>query len=269
MAEDIFILKKWDEQVNIFISNLQIIRQKTNKKAVHDIRVAIKKIRSYLRLKQELTGKKWDDQFAGIKTLFKILGKQRDFEMSLSLLSKYNLRNNQSLPYFKKFLQINCKFAKQGSKHASLDFNTGQLQILTANMNASLSDIPNEIVRNKIRELCVAILKKVRKLSRDFEKNIHEIRKLLKDLYYWLIACPENPADDLLPLNSLEKILTDLGRWQDHFIFLHKLSLYRKEVAVKGNDEFDIINTCQEEVRKIQNKLSTKIKNNLKILLSK
>ena len=50
MTDKAFILKSWDEQINVFHHNLLILRIRPTKNAVHDLRVAIKKIRSYLRL---------------------------------------------------------------------------------------------------------------------------------------------------------------------------------------------------------------------------
>ena len=50
------ILKNWLLQEKIFNDNLILSRKRPTKISVHDIRVAVKKMRSYLRLKEEFTG---------------------------------------------------------------------------------------------------------------------------------------------------------------------------------------------------------------------
>ena len=260
MSEDLFILKSWDEQIIVFNNNLQTIRHRPAKKSVHDIRVAVKKIRSYLKLRQEFLGENWNEQFSNMKILFQTLGRQRDIEMSLSLLAKYQRKETVLLVHFKKFLQMNCRLTRKWSRQAAANFKDEQLQVLSSVMYESLTALSEEQVINKIREMTIAILKKVRKLSSNFKKNIHAIRKLLKDLYYWLKACPENPVSDLFQIKLLEKILGDLGSWQDYFIFLNKLKDFRKKLSVKGTNEFEMIKSCEEKTKKSQNELLYKIK---------
>ncbi|HYM92667.1 MAG TPA: CHAD domain-containing protein, partial [Chitinophagaceae bacterium] len=211
-------------------------------------------------LRQELTAEKWADAFNSIKLLFQTLAKERDFEMALSLLYSYQRREKTILPHFKKFLQTSGRLTRRWSRQAALDFNNEQLQILTNSFHLSFSGLSDEQVVNKIKELAIKILKKVKKLAFNFKKNIHEIRKLLKDLYYWLKACPENPVSDVLKLKLLEKILDDMGRWQDHFIFLNKLKDFKKEFSVKGSSEFSGIKTCEGKIKKNHDELLNKIK---------
>jgi len=260
MAEDLFILKSWDEQVLVFNTNLQSIRHKPTKKAAHDIRVSVKKLRSYLRLRQELTGEKWMAEFGEIKIPFQTLARERDFEMALSLLYSYHRREKTTLSHFKKFLQTSGRLTRRWSRQSALDFNEEQLQALTNTVHLSFSDLSNEQIIEKIKELATKAFKKVKKLASSLKKNIHEIRKLLKDLYYWLKACPENPVSDVLKLKLLEKILDDVGRWQDCFIFLNKLKDFKKEFSVKGSNEFAAINACEEKIKKLQNELLNKVK---------
>lgn len=260
IADDLFITKCWDEQVLAFEKNLQVILQWPTRRSVHDIRVAVKKLRSYLKLRGELTGEKWNEEFSAIKILFKTLGRQRDIEMSLSVLSAYHRREKTFLQHFKKFLQTNGRLSRRWSRQAASDLDMGSLQALTNRFRGSFTSLSDEQVVAKITALSAATLKKVRKLSSNFKKNIHPIRKLLKDLFYWLKACPENPVAHLVKIKSLEKILTDLGRWQDHFIFLNKLKGFRKNISVKGSEEFSALHACEEKIKKLQDELLNKIK---------
>jgi CHAD domain-containing protein len=260
MSEGLFILKSWDEQVVVFNNNLQSIRHKPTKKTVHDIRVSIKKLRSYLRLRQELTSEKWTDEFNPIKILFQTLAKERDFEMALSSLYRYQRREKTVLPHFKKFLQTSGRLTRRWSRQTALDFNDELLKSLTNDFYLSFIELSDEQVIDKIKELAIKTLKKIKKLASGLKKNIHEIRKLMKDLYYWLKACPDNPVSDLVKLKLLEKILDEMGYYQDHFIFLNKMKDFKKEFSVKGSNEFSEIKSCEEKIKKVQVELLNKIK---------
>ena len=85
MAGNKLILKNWLLQEKNFNDNLILSRKRPTKISVHDIRVAVKKMRSYLRLKEELTGDEWKESFLKISALFKSFGRLRDYDMSLFL----------------------------------------------------------------------------------------------------------------------------------------------------------------------------------------
>lgn len=269
MTDKAFILKSWDEQINIFRQNLLILRIRPTKNAVHDLRVAIKKIRSYLRLNKEITGSTASKEFDSIDLLFKTTGRQRDFEMSASLLTKYIRKEKIGAAHFKKILQLDCRLTRKWSKQAAQHFDEKCLQTLTEAIHASLSPFADEELLQKIILLVNKSLKKAGKLSTHLKKNIHEIRKMLKDPYYWIKSLPENIVANHFKLAPFEKLLDNLGDWQDRFIFLEKMILYKKEFAVKNDEEYAALKSLEEADKKEQALLFNKIKANLKGLVSK
>lgn len=233
-----FILQHWDDQQIVFAGNLNLIRWKQSKTAVHDLRVAVKKLRSYLRLREIITGAAWKDFFAATKTLFSTLGKHRDIEMSLSLFSKQSRKENLFLPSFKKYLKANLSLTRGWIKKAVIEYNEKELESLTVTVHSSLSVFTDEELQSMVKEYAEGVFKKIQPLAEDFKKNAHEIRKLLKDVYYWLRARSVGPVPDRAEMNAIEKTLANLGKWQDHFVFQKKLRGFRKEYLVKGADEW-------------------------------
>ena len=266
MTDKAFILKSWDEQINVFHHNLLILRIRPTKNAVHDLRVAIKKIRSYLRLNKEITYSPINKEFDNIDLLFKTTGRQRDFEMSASLLSRYSRREKISAGHFRKVLQVDCRLTRKWTKQEAQNFNEEFLQILTGNIYASICPVPDEELIQKIKTLVNKIFKKTGKLSVTLKKNVHEIRKILKDPYYWLKSLPENSMLVEYRIKAFEKLLDNLGDWQDRFIFLNKLSQYKKEFAVKNDSEAAHLKKFEEAAKKEQADLFDKIRGNLKEL---
>jgi CHAD domain-containing protein len=269
MTNKAFILKSWDEQINVFHHNLLKLKIRPGKNAVHDLRVAIKKIRSYLRLNKEITGTMISKEFGHLDLLFKTTGRQRDFEMSASLLSRYSRREKISATHFKKILQVDCRITRKWTKQEAQKFEKKCLQILTGDIYASFSPVRDEELVQKIKLLVTKILKKTGKLSTHLKKNVHEIRKMLKDPYYWLKSLPENSMVVEYRVKAFEKLLDNLGDWQDRFIFLNKLSRYKKEFAVKNDSEAGALKKFEETAKKEQADLFKKIKINLKELLFK
>lgn len=241
----------------IFANNLAIIRKKPTKDAVHDLRVSVKKIRSYLRLQQKITGEGWIEQFAPIKLLFSTLGKLRDFEMSLLLLKKYQRKEEVSLPDFKQYLQVNRSLTRQWTKEAVKNFNTDELDSVFK-LNKSLSPFTNEELESKIKQYSTETLDTVIVLASNFKKEAHEIRKQLKDVYYWLIICPNNLVGKFIEIKDLDNILSALGEWQDNFIFHEKLKYFRKELLSKKSNEAEIAETIEKEINKKKDELLNK-----------
>ncbi len=263
-----FILKSWDEQINAFYHNLLILRIRPTKNAVHDLRVAIKKIRSYLRLNKEIIHSPINKEFDNIDLLFKTTGRQRDFEMSAALLSRYSHREKIDAGHFKKILQVDCRLTRKWTKQQAQGFEEKCLEILTREIHASLSPFSEEELIQRTKKLLIKILKKTEKLSVRLKKNVHEIRKLLKDPYYWLKALPENNIITDPRMKAFEKLLDNLGDWQDRFIFSKKLTFYKKEFDIKIDTDDIILKKLEGIITKEQNDLVYKIRANLKELFS-
>jgi len=234
MAGNNRILKNWLLQEKIFNENFILSRKRPTKISVHDLRVAVKKMRSYLRLKEELTKDEWKGSFSKISALFKSFGRLRDYDMPLTLIRKLERKESLSLIFFKEYLSINRSLARKWAKQDALKFNEQVPDVFIQQFD-SLQDIKDEICE-KIIQLSALKIKKVKRLVKHFQRNAHEIRKQLKDLYYWLKICPKDLAEGFINTKSLDRILTYLGNWQDHVILKKKIKQYMKDLP-KRNEE--------------------------------
>src|SRR4030095_193437 len=116
MAGTNLILKNWLLQEKLFNENLILSRKRPTKISVHDLRVAVKKMRSYLRLKQQLSGEEWKQSFSKISALFKSFGKLRDYDMSLTLIRKLERKELVSFMFFKEYLSANRSLTRKWAK---------------------------------------------------------------------------------------------------------------------------------------------------------
>lgn len=260
MTTDNFILQNWQLQQKIFTENIIIIRRRPTKDSVHDLRVAVKRMRSYLRLKQKITGENWKEQFAGTTLLFKSLGRLRDFDMSLTLLRRYQNKEQPQLSAFQKYLYANRNLTRRWAKEAAAKFNEEELNYFTEQFISSFAAFTDAELGDKTVEAARGNLNKTNQLARHFQKNVHEIRKLLKDVYYWMKICPEEQSNGVIKIKSLDKMLNNLGSWQDYFIFQEKLKYFRKEYLPKGSAEILLIKTMEEKSALEQDVLLAKAK---------
>src|SRR6187399_658300 len=234
MSGNNLILKNWFLQEKVFNENLFLSRKRPTKISVHDLRVAVKKLRSYLRLKEELTKDEWKESFLKISALFKSFGRLRDYDMSLTLIRKLERKESPSFIFFKEYLSVNRSLTRKWAKQDALKFNEQEPDGFNKQFNSLQGS--NEEVCEKIIQLSALKIKKVKSLAKHFQKNAHEIRKQLKDLYYWLKICPKGLAEGFINMKVLDRILTYLGNWQDHVILKKKIKQYIQDLP-KRNEE--------------------------------
>src|ERR1043165_8645386 len=107
MPDENPILTYWRSELEVFNKNLLSLREQINEEATHDLRVAIKKLRSCFKLSSELIKKKHRKSLpAAIDALFSILGKHRDIEMNKKLLLSFGGNNTAPLNPILVYLQL-------------------------------------------------------------------------------------------------------------------------------------------------------------------
>jgi CHAD domain-containing protein len=253
MFDKNLILKNWLQQKEVFIDNVIISRKRPTKDSVHDLRVAVKKMRSYLRLNEEVTKEDWKDSFTGIRNLFKTFGKLRDFDISLQLCRRYERQNQLPVSAFKEYLSVNRSLLRRWVKDAAK--NIHEQQPVFDRQFSYFNELFAAEASQKIIELSIEIIKKIKRGKKHFKKNAHEIRKLLKDVVYWLKIIPKSvKAIDLKPL---DRLLTYLGTWQDHFIFIRMTKQYAK-AFVNTKDEKNVLMELIKKAGLTQKDLLTK-----------
>jgi len=255
MEENNLILKNWLQQEKVFKNNLIISRKRPTKDSVHDLRVSVKKMRSYLRLKEQFTGDKWKESFSKVSALFKSFGRLRDYDMSLTLIRKFERKEHVSFIFFKEYLSVNRSLTRKWAKQEAIKFNEHEPDIFNEQFNFVAGT--NAEVCGKIIQLSAMRIKKVKNLSKHFQKNAHEIRKQLKDIYYWLKICPKDLAENFINLKTVDRMLNYLGSWQDHIILRKKIKQYVKDLP-KKNEEKEMLKTFEKKLITAQKGLVNK-----------
>src|SRR5215470_5166668 len=86
MPDENPILRHWQKECTLLHDNVMRLREGINVEATHDVRVAIKKIRSYRKLHAALFDKKEPHKGQTIRELFSVLGRHRNMDIAKTLL---------------------------------------------------------------------------------------------------------------------------------------------------------------------------------------
>lgn len=232
-----YLLRFWDEQCQVFLENLARVRKRPVKKDIHDIRVSIKKLKSILQFINAIRPDEEDLAFDSIQLFFRVAGKFRDVDMSLSLLRKTGRQEKIDLPAFRQALGSMLSITRAHTKAAAAGPLEAELMSVTGQLRSQLEGFNDETLGQQVQELAGKILEEVNLLLEQLPEEAHPLRKKLKRLYYWLRSCPINTCFDESQMKQLEKSLRSLGFWHDFLVFHQKLRKFRKEYLVKGSVE--------------------------------
>jgi CHAD domain-containing protein len=245
MYSPAFIVAHWQEQHKVFLKNLEILKDHPDKDAVHDIRVAIKKLKAILELYIFLTAEKlWENPLNETETLFKVLGRQRDIDICLENLKKSVTESGFSFHELSSFFELVLKKARQWSSVAVRQYDENEIGRIKVLLKSEETQLTNEVTLQKAMTITTSQLLEARQLL----KLPHQLRQHLKKIFYWVRMLPGK-----LPVaiheKELHEITDDLGLWQDNEIFLARLRHFRKDYLPKTYDEYGQLGILALEIR--------------------
>lgn len=252
VTEKNYLLKHWEEQSRVFLENLAAIRIKPGKRNIHDLRVAIKKLKSALRLAVHFADEEEKVDFETIRLLFRLTGKYRDVEISIFLLRKIARDETLELPSLSRNLRAMLAVTRNTAKREALKDQETELAFIHNWISGQLSPVSNEMLEKKIEEQVAIITCGLKKLLDKFNQHAHEIRIQLKQLYYWLKLSEVNPFFDKRQMKILDKALLALGNWHDYFVLHEKIRRFRKEYLVKNSPEYIHTRKAEEIIKLLQ-----------------
>ena len=257
MPATIFILLHWKRQQKVFLQNLSKLKEQKETDAVHDLRVAVKKMRSYLKLLAILLDEKGSEAgFEKMEQLFSILGKYRDIELGLLLLQSFEEENKITYTAFRFHLKIALQRTEAWVQNALSKYDEKELNDLTRQLGQSLKKNTHQQLLDKTGIILNKELKKLKQVTKHFSRQPHEARKRLKNIFYWISICPKDFLINSGDLKKLKKSLDLLGDWQDHEMLCNKIKHFRKDFVPDSREEYLLL---KELEKNIAGKMETKL----------
>lgn len=248
------ILVQWKKEQKVFEKNLALLRQKLNKEAIHDLRVAIKKLRAYfefyllLKKTEDLASGSLDGSLHSTEELFTTTGRQRDVEICLEIITEFKKSPSISNNQFSLYLQTLLKITKTWTNQEIHLYKNKELKKIAFLLKQE-PEFNNSIELEQI--IKSAIDEKAGKISTHFKKP-HLLRKNLKSVYYWLNLI--NQSEKYQP-PLLHNILDDLGSWQDHDVLLVRMKHFRKDYLPKSFDEHTVLKELEKNIQERKSSL--------------
>jgi CHAD domain-containing protein len=245
------ILWHWQTELQIFHQNLLLLQNEMNTEAIHDLRVAIKKLRSYLKLYVVLHKKKDAEKlFAKTRELFSVLGKHRNIEMSKELLLSFVGKNKTLLNSLLLYLQLLQEQTAPYCRQALQQYDKGHLDELTGQLQQDLEKTGTEDVIAIVKSLIASSIENIKHNLKHFKDKSHLIRKHLKDIFYWSKIFDHDVFFTKSQLKTVDKILDHLGDLQDHQVLITNLKSFRKTILSDGAVEYDSIKKTETKAKK-------------------
>lgn len=241
MPARVFILRYWKKQVQVFQQNLVLVKKQRHTDAVHDLRVAVKKMRSCLKLLHIARRDNYTLAFEETENLFSILGKYRDIEMAISLLRDGERKNDASYKVFHDYLAIALLQQDKWVQAAIGEYDKNELNELTAQLELDLKDVDRPELVQKFKNVIEKEFKKAMRHANHFSRDTHQIRKILKDIFYWVEMAPAGVLMEIARVKKIKKILNNLGDWQDHEMLYQKVRHFRKDFVADAKDEYQTL----------------------------
>ena len=105
----------------------------------------------------------------------------------------------------------------------------------------------NKLSKRKERE--------IKKQLKDFHKNYHQVRKKLKDIFYWCQIIPGDPFFSKQEMKTVKIVLDHLGDSQDHEVLRNNTRHYRNTVVAKGSETYESVKQIEKNVKEKKNDL--------------
>lgn len=246
MTDNNFIFQHWKKEQQVFNKNFATLKKHNEKEAVHDLRVAVKKLRATIELYVLLTKEPlWENPLKETDELFNISGKQRDIEMALEVLGTLEKETGKKFPELKRHLQVCLSIAVKWTNISINEYKKKELAAIAILIKDEKSFHNQEEIKYKI----IALINDSLEKSKNYFKQPHKLRQYLKEIYYWIRMLPVGSK----VINEYEKelhhVLDDLGHWQDLAMLELKIKHYRKDYLPKAFSEYDSIKSLQETIQ--------------------
>jgi CHAD domain-containing protein len=220
------------EQKKKFVVNYKAAIKTQDIDAVHDMRVAVKRLNTTIRMLNfnEKANFRLKKSFIPVRFVYKQFGGIRDFQVLLALVKEFQekmeLDLNAIIDYCKE--RIEYEISELSNSIKLFEYHT----ILR---NFKLIE---KYIENKTHDdLSVKVLNyKANRIEKmkfyadksNVKRNLHEVRKMIKDISYLMEMSTEVLPDFSKELKLYKDLGSLLGTWHDRAVLLNYLRLYQR-----------------------------------------
>jgi len=257
MDTGINLLGEWKANKQEFTKQLSVLNSELKDDAIHDIRVAIKKLRAYCDLLNELD-KSSENNLPLTKSFFGILGKHREWDVVRKHLQKNDDNFNELYPLFTAHISYAKEQIAQLIKKEIEVYQINEIDEAEKKIEELMAIITLSKISAKCKNIIRRYILKLKKSSTDFKKEPHYARKLLKVIFYWINLFPQGMYSKQ-QVKHIDTFLDKLGKWHDLEIIMIKLKNYRTDYLTNSAEEYGALKKFGDNIKTRRNRLFNKL----------
>lgn len=215
-----------ETQLQLFKGHFLITQASMDEEAIHQMRVAIKRIRTIQKLKKHINFPTIidEDQYKTIKTIFGDSGRLRDLQIQQALLNNYSKSLKISFPELSGHL--NSREKELAEKLNATIRETDFSRFLEIPEPTESMDVPDDKtdLENESLDFLKKKIENIRKLifTLDQDNYVHDLRKQVKQLFFILQFLRNHFPDSQVSghsLKTLKVVGEKIGDWNDRDVF--------------------------------------------------
>jgi CHAD domain-containing protein len=236
------ILKYFQINADIFVSNYSIVRKSADMEALHEMRVSLKRISTLVRMLnyRNKANFRLRVSYRPLRQLFKLVGPLRDFQVQLLLLDELKLN-------IKIDDEILVKFTAKKNYYEKRFLTKKQLfEILIFKRNFRiiefyLKHIDAEVIEFQMKEYQNnrKVMLGVYSNKGNVKFNLHSARRMIKDMAYLIEMSNPDIFTENLKYKEYKEIGHYLGNLHDNIVMLGFLKKIMQQDKRKNSE-----NTC-------------------------
>jgi CHAD domain-containing protein len=219
-----------------------------NKEAIHDFRVALKRIVAIVKFAKKQDLKKNISKAYKVSKLdffFQIGGQLREIHINRRILKTYIERYNYRFYVLNNYLKGKEKMGGRLLKQTKKKISFKKIRKFESLLLHTFHDIPEAVVLSYVDQFISIRIAEIEKLIMDHyvESKLHRIRKLVKSIKYMLeLSGMEKRSYGTLNF-TIEKItlLEDhIGHWHDLYLFKSEVSNFQELINRKKKPDMEV-----------------------------
>jgi CHAD domain-containing protein len=220
----ILILGYFNKYLTEFRVNLDTAIQDYDPEAIHDYRVAVKRIRAIIRslnksYEEPLFSEK---NILPLRKMFKAGGTIRDDQVQIGLVEKIENEFSRSFPLIKKFYQKRIKDQRDTFFKTSVEFDFDILDDILQEIEIIIEPLDDEYLEINLYNRLRRSMEKLKRIRYDLDapEKLHSFRTRFKENGYvaeMLFQSKQSHKVTKATYTRMKDFGQELGDWHDHY----------------------------------------------------
>lgn len=219
-----------------FQQNLDKARMEYDEEAIHEYRVAVKRIRAIVRAVNSLYEETVfpDKMIIPLRLMFKAGGNIRDDQVQIGLVENVEKEHQVFFPNIKEFYTKRIENQRDSFFIQSVDFEDSEIDEIRQQIDDDLEPLDEHILETRLHEWLNLAMEKLKRRRYALEKpdKLHRFRTRFKEAGYVIEMLYHSKHDYKITKRAFTRFKNfglALGNWHDHYQLWSKTAFIFQE----------------------------------------